>query len=403
MPSLRDANPFRKPVADPRSKTTCGGLIAITLLPAILIGYTVWFVRDFVNNRRGFMLTTTQTPATAQLGVRLDSTCTGVCEPDDTMQRLTCMSEHGCWYTVVQDVSGAATADRTCPPRSILEDFDRVSGAIDGMQEALMEGQNVAPAVQNYQNNLNSQLFTKQCLHVERGRTLQGACAYYTQSPLDGMSVTYLDVSNTRADSYGVTLTTPRIEKIEETTGSLLFGGTYFEVRWRNVPLHYGTVNLNVINVDSDNGNMRAEGPLTRNSGSLDSIQEISPSYGYVGETGPDLGFAGTDPCELLCNGAIASATTPNDTPRCVTMKLTPGFNVVTQSYTSSNVVFAFLSSFGGMLTITMLLLGGLHTGLYNTFGERPLCAPDPDGLTKIAGSGKVVSTKEAGLTQTPV
>ena len=43
MGGLRDVNPFLRKLPDPRSRTACGGLIALTLLPAILIAYAICF------------------------------------------------------------------------------------------------------------------------------------------------------------------------------------------------------------------------------------------------------------------------------------------------------------------------------------------------------------------------
>lgn len=415
---LRLINPFFKSVHDPRSKTVMGGMLAITVLPAILLLYALWFANDFVSNRRGFQLSTTQEPATSAVGIRLDSTCSGVC-PDtssgqpDRGHQLICLAENGCWYTVAERTDGVQVPDKTCPPQSMLAQNTASAIKLNGIfsAENLADPATTPASIKtdtsgwmlDHDDGAQT-LWVKSCVWAAQGQRLNGACVYSVEQPHDAMSITWIESSNQRGDSLGVALVSPRIHKIEETSGSLLFGGTYFGVEWNVMPLHYGAITLNMINIDTDNGNMRANGVSVHNEGTLSSIQQLSPAYGYVGTSGPWLGNI-NDPCFLLANGAMATATLAPaaSAPRLVTMTLTPGASVVTQSYTSSNVVFAFLSSFGGMLSLTMLFLGALHTVMWKSCGSRSLCSPDPDAPAVVGAPVKKSGTGDVGETSSKV
>lgn len=233
MQRLRDWNPYTTSINDPRSETLCGALIALILLPAISAAYTVWFAIDWINNERGSMFVSEQSPMNFTTGLRMDA-------DDDALrsglgQSLVCTAESGCWYTVVADASApnmtlAQAADRTCPPRTLQtsgRDAQRgLDAALRHAHSSSATAASIAAAFGRLRASQDSPGFSLQCVRAEQGQPLRGSCLYHTPVPSEALAVTFHDVAARRGDSMGVALVSPSLRANQaKSTVAKLFGG----------------------------------------------------------------------------------------------------------------------------------------------------------------------------------
>ena len=58
MPLLKSINPYIQAKAEPRSRTACGGLIAITVLPTLLLIATILWLHNWFSGNQGAIETT---------------------------------------------------------------------------------------------------------------------------------------------------------------------------------------------------------------------------------------------------------------------------------------------------------------------------------------------------------
>ncbi len=115
MPLLKSINPYIQAKAEPRSRTACGGLIAITVLPTLLLIATILWLHNWFSGNQGAIETTDVLAVNLELGLRLDR---------GDGQQLICAAASGCWYTAYyyRDQNGAERIDTRCPPQSVIEE-----------------------------------------------------------------------------------------------------------------------------------------------------------------------------------------------------------------------------------------------------------------------------------------
>ena len=98
-PLLARVSPFTKSLDDEKTQTRCGGVLGLTLLPALLIWYALYWFNGWFVSRASDVQETRIDPLSFNEYIELDgATASG--------QTLTCNAHSGCWYTVYTDEEG---------------------------------------------------------------------------------------------------------------------------------------------------------------------------------------------------------------------------------------------------------------------------------------------------------
>lgn len=338
-----------------------------------MIGYTVWYVRDFVINNRGTTFTTVQTPVNSSVGVKLDASRAELMTGEG--QSVMCLAPAGCWYTAIENVN-TGVEDTTCPPASMERALEATR---TNMIQALMQlsrgvrtAAEIRTGMRQFTDGMNASPFRRVCKHAKQGEYLTNACMYYSPIPTEALSVTFHDIRSNRGDNMGLALVSPSLMKV--TSGGLvdkLFGGEEYNVGIDPQLLHYGVAQMNIIDTISENGNMKM------GKRSIEKVRSLVPSYPGGVNTINSISDPVINPCHAdACVAGLANATAGT---RCVTLTLNPGFMIVKNTYQSGNVVTSWLASFGGILSLTMMVMAWLHVlGTKCCGGKFSMCAPFP-------------------------
>ena len=123
--SLSSVLSFGMPL--PNSQSVCGGIMTLSLLPALIILLSVGVVGDFYASNRGAMSETTIEPLRPGFGIELNGE-----DSRRPKQALLCLADSGCWYT--------RFADNECPSVDITQGLVTNSEHISALAHAALEG-----------------------------------------------------------------------------------------------------------------------------------------------------------------------------------------------------------------------------------------------------------------------
>jgi len=220
----------------------------------------------------------------------------------------------------------------------------------------------------------NFQVANKHCAYAARGERLEGVCIYATPDPIDKFTVAWkIDTStNGGGQNFGVALKTETVrkgsksnyrgeehesEETESASGladkwfswSTDGGGIGYEVHEHGTELHYGEVDLQVIEYSYEYATPRA-----------DALQLV-PQYSHT-RSDPDS--------TNICIGPSGSsdlsrcADDPVNNRECAQLKLGPAAVKISDRRSIVSPVNAYLGGIGGIISLLLLTLTTVNSTL---------------------------------------
>lgn len=344
LPTLTELSPFGDTVVRPQSHTRAGGLLAVTLLPALVLLYSLWWFNDFFATRAGVREVSHLVPLDADNGfAALDGS-------DEHNQTLICLAASGCWYNVRVNEAGEPDG---CPSTAD-QAYQR------GVQQSLVSDLASMPAA------AMQHAVPQRCHHVARLEVLRHACLVHTPDPRSSLSIVWKADASEPASAFGVALYTFAVDEpnLQGCRSSFLSSecprraaGAGISPRLAPVMLHYGEVALQIIK-------RRLEYMQPKDS------TQLVPQYANTDPANPDS----TNACYATSNDADGGGVCTGS--RCRQLKVRPSPMLLKERSWVTPPFATYLGVLGGAIGLVMLLLGHLHGLLLRCVGGRGVFAP---------------------------
>jgi len=348
-----------------KPKNKCGGILTLTVLPALILIYALAWLSSWYNGNLGAVHETDIQQLQYGAGYRMSGS-----------QELYCMAASGCWYTRYQDQS-------KCPPDKAVKSLIQRADSLTTLFTTGNIGQR------------NFELATKECAYATRGEKLEGVCVHSTPDPIDKVAIVWrVSKAGGAPDNFGVALKTEavrqgsrtNVRKEDETERDISVdglasewfnwrtegGGHGYRVSTTGTEIHYGEVELQVIRYSYEFMQPKP-----------DAMQFI-PRYSHTDKTPSDTNVC-FQPNSNASNppmfGNVPGKCQGAATTECAQLKLGPAATIILDTRSVVSPVSSFLGAVGGIIGLVLMALTMTNACLITVFGSKcsTLCAPDPN------------------------
>ena len=353
-----------------RKKTACGGVLALTLLPLLVLLYAFTWFNTWYNGDLGALQETSVQQVQFGTGIKMDGA-----------QELYCIALSGCWYTVYRETEG-----EQCPPQKTLRTMYQKFTSLLTLFDTGSLGQR------------RFDLASKRCAYAPYQAKLEGVCVVATPDPIDKLTVTWkVPTSGAAGQGFGVALKTEYMGQVgrtnyreEEATGDTFVdasnsvaglasrwfgwttdgGGRGYEVKTAGVELHYGLVELQPLEYSYEHAIPKA-----------DALQLV-PTYGHTIGT-PSVPWnicyepAWQNAAVLASNSKCQDERSGPRQKECVQLQIGPSTTKVTEKRSIVGPFNAFVGAMGGVFTLLVMVLTTVNGALVALFAKKCwMCEP---------------------------